>query len=90
MPEDREAAQDPEAEARPTSFEDELSRLEACVRQLEGGDASLEAALQLYEEGVAIAERCQARIEAAEERVARLVRGQRGVEEQPVRDVGNE
>ena len=77
-----------ETEALP-SFEDELARLEACVRELESGEASLEEALRLFEEGTALAERCQARIEAAEARVAQLVRGQRGIEEVPVTDVGD-
>lgn len=80
MPEEPESA---EEESLPT-FEDELARLEACVRELEGGEASLEEALRLYEEGVALAERCQSRIEAAEARVAQLVRGERGIEERPV------
>lgn len=74
-------SEEPETEA---SFEQELDRLEACVRQLESGDVSLEAALQLYEEGIRLAERCQAQIEAAEDRVAQLVRGQRGIEERPL------
>jgi len=71
-----------------TAFEDDLARLEACVRKLEAGDASLEASLKLYEDGLALAERCRVRIEAAEDRVAQLVRGQAGIEERPAPDVG--
>ncbi|MEN0064643.1 MAG: exodeoxyribonuclease VII small subunit [Myxococcota bacterium] len=71
------------------SFEEELNQLEACVRKLESGEASLEDALRLYEEGMALAKRCQAHIEAAEDRVAQLVRGQQGIEAHPVTDVGD-
>jgi len=82
----------PDDEGRPqagelTAFEDDLGRLEACVRALESGDASLEESLKLYEDGMALAERCRGRIEAAEERVAQLVRGQSGLQEQPIPDV---
>ena len=79
----------PDPDDSELSFEEELARLEACVRQLESGDASLEAALRLYEEGMVLAERCQVRIEAAQERVAQLVRGQRGIEERPLPDVAD-
>lgn len=39
------------AEPRP-SFRDELARLEAIVRALEGDDVDLDRALELFEEGV--------------------------------------
>ena len=46
-----------------TSIADELTRLEAIVRSLEADDVELDAALALFEEGVA-------RLRAARERLA--------------------
>lgn len=65
-------------------FEQALIELERRVRQLEAGDLTLEGALALYEEGVELARTCQDRLDAAEQRVARLVRGAEGIEEQPI------
>jgi exodeoxyribonuclease VII small subunit len=68
-------------------FEAALDELEKRVRKLEGGELPLEDALALYEEGVALAQRCQDQLEAAEERVAALTRGSRGIEEKKLPDV---
>jgi exodeoxyribonuclease VII small subunit len=62
-------------------FEDALKALEDRVRQLEGGDVPLEQALQLFEQGVDLARTCHEQLEAAEQRVASLVRGPNGIEE---------
>ncbi|MEQ1505780.1 MAG: exodeoxyribonuclease VII small subunit [Myxococcota bacterium] len=68
-------------------FEASLSELEKRVRRLEAGDLSLEEALTLFEEGVELARTCHERLEAAEQRVSKLVRGGSGIEEQPLPDV---
>ncbi|MBX2804058.1 MAG: exodeoxyribonuclease VII small subunit [Myxococcales bacterium] len=72
------------------SFEDALAALEARVKRLEGEEVSLEEALTLYEEGVGLAERCHQQLEAAEQRVAMLVRGERGIEEQALTDIDDD
>jgi len=54
------------------SFEVGLQRLEAIVRQLESGDAPLEAAIGLYEEAQALKVHCEARLSSAEARIAQL------------------
>ena len=54
------------------SFEDLYRRLEEAVGKLEQGGLSLEESLKLYEEGMALARRCQALLEAAEQRSTRL------------------
>ena len=51
------------ATADPPSLADELARLEEIVRKLEADDVELDAALALFEEGVA-------RLRAARERLA--------------------
>ncbi|HHO50689.1 MAG TPA: exodeoxyribonuclease VII small subunit [Deltaproteobacteria bacterium] len=68
-------------------FEETLAELELRVRQLEAGDISLEEALSLFEQGVELVRRCHDQLDAAEDRVAQLVRGADGVEEQPMDDV---
>lgn len=60
------------------SFEDALKRLEAIVRQLEGGDAPLDTAIDLYTEAQALKQHCEARLSAAEARIAQLQIGADG------------
>jgi len=55
-------------------FEESLSDLERIVRQLESGDLPLERALELFEEGVVLARRCQSQLEEAERKVELLLR----------------
>ncbi len=62
-------------------FEAALEQLEQRVRRLESGDVPLEEALELFEQGVALARTCHEQLEAAETRVAALSRGQGGVQE---------
>ncbi|MFQ5718468.1 MAG: exodeoxyribonuclease VII small subunit [Acidobacteriota bacterium] len=55
------------------SFEAALSRLEEIVEHLESGETSLENALALFEEGVGLSRRCNARLTAVERRLEVLV-----------------
>ncbi len=71
-----------EVNAEKPGFESALEQLEQRVRKLEGGDVPLEQALELFEEGVALARTCHEQLEAAESRVAALSRGPAGVREQ--------
>jgi len=73
-----------ESEDAPPTFEEALGALEARVTQLESGEVPLDRALALFEEGMALAEDCHARLEAAEQRVAKLVRVRGGVDEEPL------
>lgn len=56
------------------SFESSLASLEQVVAQLESGDLSLERALELFEEGVSLARRCQSQLQDAERKVEMLLR----------------
>ena len=56
------------------SFESSLASLERIVAQLESGDLPLERAMELFEEGVAIARRCQSLLGDAERKVEMLLR----------------
>ena len=60
------------------SFEESMQRLEQIVRLLEKGDAPLEDAMKLFEEGTGLAARCQEMLEKAEKQVVRLAKGTDG------------
>lgn len=54
------------------SFEALFTRLETITAQLEAGDLPLERSVELYAEGMRIAERCQRMLADASQRVERL------------------
>jgi exodeoxyribonuclease VII small subunit len=54
---------------KPAPLADELARLEEIVRRLEGEDLDLDAALALFEQGVACLRSARERLAAAEVRV---------------------
>lgn len=60
------------------SFEDALRALEQVVRRLEGGEASLDESIALYEKGEALRAHCQARLDAAQARIEKIVQGADG------------
>lgn len=60
------------------SFEDALKALEEIVRKLEGGDVPLDDSISLYERGEALRLHCQARLDAAQVRIERIVKGPDG------------
>jgi exodeoxyribonuclease VII small subunit len=62
------------AKERELGFEESLSALEKIVAQLESGDLPLEKALELFENGVGLARRCQSQLEEAEHKVELLLR----------------
>jgi len=75
-------------DARPVeglSFEAALAELEQVVARLEKGEVPLEESLALYERGAALRRHCDARLKAAEARVAEITQGPDGsVEARPV------
>ena len=54
------------------SFEEAFERLEAAVTALQDGQMPLEHALQLYEEGMKLAQHCNELLQKAELRVQQL------------------
>jgi exodeoxyribonuclease VII small subunit len=74
---------DPAIEA--LSFDDALAELQRTVAELEAGGQPLEAAIALYERGVALQARCEQLLADAELRVQQLVSRAGGVLE--TRDV---
>lgn len=60
------------------SFEQSMERLEQIVKLLEKGDAPLDGALSLFEEGTRLAARCGVMLDRAEKKIVRLVKGEDG------------
>ena len=60
------------------SFEDALRALEDVVRKLEGGEVPLDKSIDLYEQGEKLRQHCQARLDAAQARIEKIVQGPDG------------
>ena len=60
------------------TFEGALARLEEIVGLLERGDAPLEQAMSLFEEGAGLLRECTAQLNQAEQKVTLLTAGEDG------------
>lgn len=60
------------------SFEDSMARLEEIVSLLEKGDAPLEQAMTLFEEGAKLLRECTRQLDEAEQKVSLLTAGEDG------------
>ena len=60
------------------SFEDAMRELEAIVTQLDSGNVDLDASIRLYERGAALKAHCEAKLKAAEEKVAAITLDRNG------------
>jgi exodeoxyribonuclease VII small subunit len=65
---------EPQQETQAPSFEASLADLEKVVHELENGDLPLERALELFERGVQLSDRCRKQLEEAETRVEMLIK----------------
>ena len=63
------AAETPMRSVEELPFEAAMVELERIVRQLETGELGLDAALGLYERGIALVRRCSAQLDSAEQRL---------------------
>ena len=59
-------------------FESSMTRLEEIVSLLERGDAPLEKAMTLFEEGARLLRECTRQLDAAEQKVTLLTAGKDG------------
>lgn len=64
----------PKVKEKEQGFEESLGLLEKIVAQLESGDLPLERALDLFDEGIGLARRCQSQLNDAEQKVEILLR----------------
>jgi exodeoxyribonuclease VII small subunit len=60
------------------TFEQALRELEGVVRRLESGDVPLDESIDLYERGEQLRKACQARLDAAQARIEKIVNGPDG------------
>jgi exodeoxyribonuclease VII small subunit len=67
------------------SFEAGLDELEKVVKELEGGDLSLERSLELFERGMSLSDSCRKQLEQAETRVEMLIRKEGKIAAEPFR-----
>lgn len=59
-------------------FEDALGKLEIIVKELEGGELSLEEALAIFEKGITLSRYCMQRLEEIEAKIDLLVSDEHG------------
>ena len=59
-------------------FEDALKKLEKIVGDLEGGNLSLDDALDKYEEGIKLSKMCAKKLEVAKKKVEILLKSEDG------------
>jgi len=67
------------------TFEACLDELEKVVRELEGGELSLDRSLQLFERGMSLSDTCRKQLEEAETRVEMLIRREGKMTAEPFR-----
>ncbi|MCL2827823.1 MAG: exodeoxyribonuclease VII small subunit [Oscillospiraceae bacterium] len=60
------------------TFESAISRLDEIVKILEQGEAPLDEALALFEEGTGLLGACGKQLDEAEQKVVRLMKGEDG------------
>jgi exodeoxyribonuclease VII small subunit len=69
---------EPAADIAQMTFEDALRALEDVVRKLESGEVPLDDSISLYERGELLRKHCQARLDAAQARIEKIVAGPDG------------
>jgi exodeoxyribonuclease VII small subunit len=60
----------------PASFEQKLERIDAIVKELEGGRVELDRAIALFQEGKKLSAECESLLKAAQETVDRAMSDQ--------------
>jgi len=65
------------------TFETALSRLESITDELEGGELSLEKSLKKFDEGIALVEFCNQKLEEAKTRVDLLLKKEDHLQAEP-------
>jgi exodeoxyribonuclease VII small subunit len=61
------------------SFEEAMAELETLVSKLESSQVALDDSIKLYDRGAELKRHCEAKLKAAEEKVAQITLGADGV-----------
>ena len=64
------------------NFEEAMKKLEALAQELEKGDLDLDQSVQKFEEGMALAKKCNDILEKAETRITILIQEEEGLKEE--------
>ena len=64
------------------NFEEAMKKLEALDQELEKGDLDLDQSVQKFEEGMALAKKCNDILEKAEKRITILIQEEEGLKEE--------
>ena len=62
------------SDGSPKTFEEKLDRIDAIVKELEGGRTDLDRAIALFQEGKALTRECEALLKSAQEQIDRASR----------------
>jgi exodeoxyribonuclease VII small subunit len=60
-------------EQKALSFEEAMEKLESIVQLLENGDAPLEKSIELFQEGMLLAQLCNGKLETIEKKIETLI-----------------
>ena len=60
------------------TFEEAMEKLEASVSSLEGGKLTLDEALAVFEEGIALVKKCRKELDTAEQKIEVLLKDKNG------------
>jgi len=61
------------SDKQPTTFEAKIARLEAIVKELEGGNVELDRAVTLFQEGKRLSRECEGLLKVAQEQIDRAM-----------------
>ncbi len=64
------------------NFEEAMKKLEILAQELEKGDLDLDQSVQKFEEGMALAKKCNDILEKAEKRITILIQEEEGLKEE--------
>lgn len=77
------AAKEKAKETEEISFETAMERLEDIVGKLESGDVPLEAAIELFQEGMKLSQLCGSKLEQVERKIEMLIDSENGLQRKP-------
>jgi exodeoxyribonuclease VII small subunit len=66
------------SEKSPQTFEAKLARIDAIVKELDGGSVDLHRATELFKEGKILTKECEAMLKSAQEQIDRAGRDEPG------------
>ena len=59
-------------------FEKAMTRLESIVEELERGDLNIDKSLEIFEEGIKMSRVCSKKLNEAEAKIEKLMKGEKG------------